>query len=157
MFPRGACLVALSLHWPLMVYHRLCHSVWKAFSYVGDFAIFTRSSSLPAAERRIQLAINRATKWTVTKKDGFTFSLNKNERIHYTKKRGLFSPLTLKLEQESIKVVREAKFLGLVFDAKLSWIPHLKMLRSRCLQSMNLLKCLSCTSWGADRASLLRL
>ena len=103
----------------------------------------------------MQLVINSAMKWA--KKHGFTFSLDKTMGIHFTKKRGMFPLLTLKLQQELIKVISEVKFLALVFDAKLSWIPHLKMLRSHCLQSMNLLKCLSCTSWGAERATLLRV
>ena len=55
---------------------------------MGDFVIITRSSSLPAAERRIQLAINIATKWT--EKYGVAFSLDKTMYSLYEAKRSVF-------------------------------------------------------------------
>ena len=45
----------------------------------------------------------------------------------------------------------------LVFDRKLSLIPHIKYLKAKCLKALNLLKVLSHTSWGADRTTLLKL
>ena len=51
----------------------------------------------------------------------------------------------------------ESKFLGILFDRKLSFIPHIKYLKARCLKALNLLKVLSHTSWGADRTTLLKL
>ena len=49
-----------------------------------------------------------------------------------------------------IPVVEESKFLGILFDRKLSFIPHIKYLKAKCLKALNLLKVLSHTSWGAD-------
>ena len=49
------------------------------------------------------------------------------------------------------------KFLGLLFDSKLSFIPHITSLKSRCTKSLDLIKVLSNTTWGADRKVLLRL
>ena len=51
----------------------------------------------------------------------------------------------------------EAKFLGVIFDRKLSFIHHIKYLKSKCLKTLNLLKVLSHTSWGAERSILLHL
>ena len=56
-----------------------------------------------------------------------------------------------------IPVVDEAKFLGVIFDRKLSFIPPIKYLKAKCLKALNLLKVLSHTSWGADRTVLLHL
>ena len=56
-----------------------------------------------------------------------------------------------------IPIVNEAKFLGVIFDRKLSFIPHIKYLKAKCLKALNLLKVLSHTSWGADRTILLHL
>ena len=49
-----------------------------------------------------------------------------------------------------IPVVDEAKFLGVIFDQKLSFILHIKYLKAKCLKALNLLKVLSHTSWGTD-------
>ena len=48
-------------------------------------------------------------------------------------------------------------FLGVIFDQKLSFIPHIKYLKGKCLKALKLLKDLSHTNWGADRTTLLHL
>lgn len=123
--------------------------------YVDDFAIFTKSSSLPAAERRIQLAVNKAQDWT--QKHGFIFSTPKTVCVHFTRVRGVFPPLTLTLHNVAIKQTEVTKFLGLVLDSRLTYVPHLKDLRQRCLSSMQLMKCLSHFKWGADRSILVHI
>ena len=56
-----------------------------------------------------------------------------------------------------IPVVSEAKFLGLLFDNKLSFIPHIKALKAKCLKALDILKVLSSSDWGGDRTVLLNL
>ncbi|XP_031359489.1 uncharacterized protein LOC116183031 [Photinus pyralis] len=46
------------------------------------------------------------------------------------------------------------KYLGLIFDSQLSWIPHLNQLKKDCKQRLNLLKSLSNYEWGADKNTL---
>ena len=102
--------------------------------------------------------MNSVTKWTM--KHMFTFSLDKTVCIHFAKKKGALSSLTLKMEQNPSKVINEAKFHEILFDSKLSWMPHLKLLHNLFFRSNNLLRCLSYISWGADSdtfQSILRL
>jgi len=49
-----------------------------------------------------------------------------------------------------IPVVEKTKFLGLIFDCKLSFISHLHYLKEKCLKATNLLRVVAHTSWGAD-------
>ena len=51
----------------------------------------------------------------------------------------------------------ESKCLGVIFDRKLSFIPHIRCIKAKCLKALNLLRVLSSTSWGADRTTLLHL
>ena len=44
-----------------------------------------------------------------------------------------------------------------IFDRKLSFIPHIRYIKAKCLKALNLLRVLSSTSWGADRTTLLHL
>lgn len=48
-------------------------------------------------------------------------------------------------------------FLGLTFDKALTWLPYLKELTIKCKKSLNLLRILSNTKWGADRFIMLTL
>ena len=63
----------------------------------------------------------------------------------------------LHLYGSHIPVVEESKFLGILFDKKLSFIPHIKYLKAKCLKALNLLKVLSHTSLGTDGTTLLKL
>ena len=54
-------------------------------------------------------------------------------------------------------MVREVRFLGIIFDERLTWVPHLRLLRLACQSPCGLLRHLSHTTWGVDRTTLLRL
>ena len=127
----------------------------KSTLYVDDLAIYAASTHMPSLTRRIQIAVNRLHKWSVTR--GFKFSTAKSVVMHFTKLRGTFLDLEINLGNEKLKVVREQKFLGLILDTKLTWVPHFKYLRIHCMKTMRLMKTLSRLSWGADRMSLIRI
>jgi len=45
----------------------------------------------------------------------------------------------------------------LVFDRKLTFVPHLRYLKTKCLKTINLLRVVAHTSWGGDQQTLLHL
>ena len=63
----------------------------------------------------------------------------------------------LKWDNDHIQFVKEARFLGLIWDTKLTVEPHVKYLKARCQKLLNILKVLSRTEWGADQTNLLNL
>ena len=63
----------------------------------------------------------------------------------------------LTLTGSPIPVVEETKFLHIIFDSKLSFIPHIKHLEEKCTKALNLLPVVSHTTWGADQQTLLHL
>ena len=91
---------------------------------MDDFAIFTKSRSLPSAVRQMQLAINKCHKWTT--QHGFVFSQENSVSMHFTRIRGVFPDLSHELGDLTIKQAQTQKFLGLILDTKQNWIPHLK-------------------------------
>ena len=70
-----------------------------------------------------------------------------------------FSEPELILNGEKIKVVKEARFLGAIFDEKLSFIPHFKALNNKCLKALDIIKVVANQEWGggADESVLLNL
>ncbi|GFR05266.1 putative rna-directed dna polymerase from mobile element jockey-like protein [Trichonephila clavata] len=123
--------------------------------YVGDVQISYSSKFLNVAERQIQTNINNFTKWT--EQNGFVFSTEKTVSVVFSRKRGVFPNPELFSGRSLIKVVKEFKFLGLIFDQSLRFHRHLKDLKIRSAKVLNILKVLANTRWGADRTSLLRL
>ena len=123
--------------------------------YVDDFCTCYRSKSMRTVERHLQQCLNKIEIWTLY--NGFKFSKSKTQCVHFCQLRKLHDNPQLYLYGSLIPVVDEAKFLGVIFDRKLSFIPHIKYLKAKCLKALNLLKVLSHTSWGADRTVLLHL
>ena len=123
--------------------------------YVDDFLICYQSKQMNTIERHLQLCLNKIQKWA--DENGFKFSKTKTVSMHFCNLRKLHHEPTLTLNGLAIPVVQEYKFLGVIFDNKLSFIPHIKYLKARCLKALNLLKVVSRFDWGADSIVLLRL
>ena len=122
--------------------------------YVNDFVIMYRSHTIDAIQRKLQHNIHRLEKWTL--ENGFTISKNKTVAMHFCPDKKCMDPV-LKLDKDPIQFVKEAKFLGLIWDTKLTFEPHIKYLKARCQKALNVLKVLSRTEWGADQTTLLKL
>ena len=122
--------------------------------YVDDFTLYSSGGSLQVVQDRLQSAINRVDQWATY--HGFKFSPAKTVAMHFHKRRGFFQP-TLSLGMCPLQFVEEAKFLGLTFDPRLTWVPHVKGLKTRATQALGLLRTLAHTTWGTDRSLLLRL
>ena len=103
-------------------------------------------------EHQLQLCLNKLQQWATD--NGFRFSKTKTVFMHICQKRSLHLDPQLFLDKSLILVVEETKFLGVIFDRKLSFIPHVK---KKALKAPNILKVIGNTEWGADRKVMLRL
>ncbi|GBN39752.1 hypothetical protein AVEN_61599-1 [Araneus ventricosus] len=127
----------------------------KGFLYVGDLYISCTGDNIHFIERQLQLAVKIIRQWSSF--NGFTFSTDKTSCIHFCRKRRLHPEPEILLEGQLINVVNEVKFLGVTFDKKLTFKPHVLKLRKKLDKTRNILKVNSNTSWGASRTSLLRV
>ena len=123
--------------------------------YVDDFCICFRSKNMRTIERHLQQCLNRIENWAT--RNGFKFPKSKTQCVHFCQQGKIHNDPVVYIYGSQIPVVAESKFLGVIFDRKLSFIPHIKYLKAKCLKALNLLKVLSHTSWGADRTTLLHL
>ncbi|GBN45393.1 hypothetical protein AVEN_185227-1 [Araneus ventricosus] len=106
-------------------------------------------------ERQLQNAVNKLVAWC--DKNGHTISAEKSRCVHFCRKRNIHLDPNIQIRNAPIPVVNEIRFLGVIFDRKLAFLPHILHLRKKCERSLNILKDLSRTTWGADRTSLLRI
>ena len=77
--------------------------------------------------------------------------------MHFCRRRCDDLALGIKLHGQVIPTRPVAKFLGIFFDSRLTYREHFRTLRERCFKSLNVLKCVARTSYGADRRTLLLL
>ena len=123
--------------------------------YVDDFLICYRSKHMHTIERQLQQCLNKIQKWAL--ENGFKFSKTKTQCMHFCQLRGLHNDPVLKLDGVEIPVVEQYKFLGVIFDKKLSFIPHINYLKAKCHKALQLLRVVAHTDWGADKSTLLKL
>ena len=123
--------------------------------YVDDFVICYRSKNMNTIERQLQQCLNKLQTWS--DENGFKFSKSKTNVMHFCQLRKHHADPHLTLDGSVLPVVEETKFLGLLFDRKFTFIPHLKYLKAKCLKALNLLRVVGSTDWGADRKVMLRL
>jgi ribonuclease HI len=123
--------------------------------YVDDFLICYSSAHMATIERQLQHCLNKLQIWC--DENGFKFSTAKTVCMHFCQKRGIHLDPDLHLHGVPIPVVTEYKFLGLIFDSKLTFYPHIKYLKQKGIQALNLLRVVAHTDWGADRTVLIQL
>ena len=123
--------------------------------FVDDLAVWYSASSARLVSRQLQLAVSRLERWSA--ENGLRFSTMKTVAVHFCRRRCPDPDLGIRLYRQSIPTKPSAKFLGVVFDRRLTYREHFKVLRERCFKSLNVFKCVSRTSYGADRSTLLLL
>ncbi|GBL72884.1 RNA-directed DNA polymerase from mobile element jockey [Araneus ventricosus] len=123
-------------------------------SVLNDIQIHCAGDDMGVIQRQLQTAINMID-WAST--NGFIFSPQKTVCMHFCRRRGLHPDPDFQLNGSPIPIVQETKFLGIVFDTKLTFRSHIKHLKTKCIRNLNIMKVLSSTSWGADKVSLMRI
>ena len=71
--------------------------------------------------------------------------------MHFCRLRKLHPEPELLLNGTPVPVVEEVKFLGLIFDRKLSFLPHIRYFKNQCMKALNLIRVVAHTSWVADQ------
>ena len=88
---------------------------------------------------------------------GFRISETKTTAVVFTTKRKQQNDIELKIGNNNIRLENSVKFLGMIFDRRLTWAEHIKYISERCNKRLNLLRALSGTDWGASKKTLLTL
>ena len=113
-----------------------------SYLYVDDFCITSKSKYIRTAEHQLQQSINKINKWATI--NGFKISKTKTQYVHFCQLRKMHNDPTY-------------KFLGIIFDRKLSFIPHIQYIKDKCNKTLKLLRIIAHTDWGADFQTLLKL
>ncbi|XP_031338199.1 uncharacterized protein LOC116167099 [Photinus pyralis] len=123
--------------------------------YVDDLLIYSSGAINSNINDILQNEIDKIS--NNAKKIGFRFSPTKTHVVHFCRLRSFHEHLKFTLDGHTIEVKDNIKFLGVIFDSKLYWKGQIENLSVKCKKALNILRCVSHLSWGADREVLLRL
>ncbi len=99
--------------------------------YVGDLSISFFAARMPFIERKLQVALNRISQWAATR--GLRFSASKTVAMHFCRLRSVHPGPDLYLYDRRISCVEETRFLGLIFDSRLTWVHYLRYIKAACM------------------------
>jgi ribonuclease HI len=122
-------------------------------SLFADDSMAARTGrNLPILIRQVQQALDAIQAWC--DQWGFRISTEKTVAV-------LFSPsmipnrtVELQIRGQQIRVENSARFLGLIFDRRLTWAAHIEYVRRKCQKRLNLMRAVSGTRWGANHRTL---
>ena len=98
--------------------------------YVDDFVICLWARNMNTIERQLQQCLNKLQSWS--NENGFKFSKTKTKCMHFCNLCCHHPNPELYLNKTRIDVVTEFKFLGVIFDTKLTFLPHINALKKKC-------------------------
>lgn len=127
----------------------------KSTLFADDCNIYCKGENIKTTVALLQTALKSLSQWSSvtglkfspTKTQGIIFNYkNKNDTLHH-----------LYLNNSKIEYTERIRILGMIFDSKLSWVPHLKNLKTECKNRMKIIKTLSHNTWGSETHSLLTI
>ena len=90
--------------------------------FVDDLAVWFSASSVRHVSRQLQLAVVRLERWTA--ENGLRFSTSKTTAVHFCRRRCTDPYLGIHLYGQPIPTQPVARFLGVLFDSRLSYRNH---------------------------------
>ena len=123
--------------------------------YVDDFCICYRSKGMATIERQLQQNLNKIKIGQQAMALSFP---NQKHSVYISVSCASNMMIRFYIYMDHLfQLLRNLISLAFYFNRKLSFIPHIKYLKAKCLKALNLIKVFSHTSWGADQTSLLKL
>ncbi|CAG2219008.1 unnamed protein product [Mytilus edulis] len=121
--------------------------------FADDSAMWYRGGNIKHLTKKMQETLNNISAWS--KKWGFKISKTKTIGVIFGD-RHVYS-VNLMLDNQPIKFQNHVKFLGLIFDRKLTWNKHVNYLQERSKAILNVLRYVQANNYGMGTDSLLML
>ncbi|KAI8439824.1 hypothetical protein MSG28_013491 [Choristoneura fumiferana] len=114
--------------------------------YADDLVLYTSSQSTDAAPSKLNEALSYLKIWLDD--HGLTLSPSKSCIVTFTRSRSI-PIMDIRYDDEVIPCLDAVKFLGVFLDSKMTGVPHLEYVTSKCEKGINVLRALSGVWWGA--------
>lgn len=124
--------------------------------YTDDLVIFSANKNIDTAANIVQTTLNNISSFLDGK--GLIISPEKSQIVIFNKrKRDPILENDISIREIPIPRVSFAKFLGILYDEKLSGKPHFKYLISKCKNLVDIITMLTGVKWGSHPSLLLNL
>ena len=123
--------------------------------FADDSAMWCSGPDYDVCLTRLQGCLAKLEQWSRT--NGLQFSSEKSAAIIFSRTMNIQPSQSLRLHNNEIPYVTNFKFLGVILDRRLSMARHIKYIGVKCNSRLNLFRCITGATYGADRETLIRL
>ena len=120
--------------------------------FADDSCLFKSGRRLDAIIRSLQSDLDKLDEWC--DKNGFKISMDKTVAVLFTHRKDNIH-YALKIKDMHVKVENKARFLGLIFDSRLTWNDHVDYIVDKCKKRLNIMRAVAGNKWGASKKVLL--
>ena len=85
----------------------------------------------------------------------FTSLVKKTKGMHFTLLAGLHPSAEFYMYKKEIKYKKKFKFLGMIFDKKLTFKQHINYVKTDCNKMIGVLRSICSQEWGGDQKTIL--
>ena len=122
--------------------------------FADDSCIFKTGRNLDTILKTIQANLDRISAWCDTW--GFKINTDKTTAVLFTHRIDKIEKQLL-INGKAIKIEKTVKFLGVIFDSKLTWNAHIAYIEEKCRKRLNLMRMVSGQSFGCCKTTLLTI
>ena len=130
---------------------KVMHPRIQGAMYADDLVLWGAEESIYVAKNRIQQALDVLCEWTkrwMVRLNGdktaySVFSLSPNQK-----------KVVLKINGECLKHELSPTYLGITFDRRLTWKPHIEKGEKKAKTRLTIVRKLAGSKWGADMKTL---
>ena len=84
---------------------------------------------------------------------GCRYSVEKTQTVFFTRKR-IEDGMKLRMYGKELERVGSFKYLGVIFDSRVTWADHIRKIEDKCKKVINVMRCLTGRGWGASCSAL---
>jgi ribonuclease HI len=122
--------------------------------YADDLAVYSSDAHANCIQNTIQIAINLLD--VFFSNIGLSISEKKSELVFFSRKHT--TPIAqIGLNGRLLTVSNNFRYLGVIFDQKLLWNAHVRLVQQKCAKRINLMRSMAGVSWGAHPDTMIVL
>ena len=151
--PQGGVLSPILFGIHLRRVNQILPAEVRAAMYADDLLPYSRHSDPHHALLHLERAMVSLTPWL--RGLGLSISIPKCQMCLFTRARRDFSGVVLGVDGVRLRCSDSLKYLGVILDARVTWVQRLKYVAGRAPHAVGLLRVLSRVSWGMTPSLLL--
>ena len=136
--PQGSVLSPILFNLHLRLLNRFLLTDVRAAMYADDLLLYVRGRDSARALSLLESAMDSLTPWLDNL--GLSISIPKCQLCVFTRARRRVGDVSIQAGDTLISCQPTLKYLGVILDSRLTWVPHIKYIADKTIRATNILR-----------------